>query len=61
MGVAEAPSLFPAFGNGHGLTLIPAWISNCMPTKAWGEITYPFPILNGATVEVGKVISPHML
>ena len=23
----------------HGLTLIPAWISNYMPRKVWGEIT----------------------
>ena len=28
----------------HGLTLIPAWISNHMPCKVWDEITYP--ILN---------------
>ena len=26
----------------RGLTLIPAWISNYMPGKVWGEITYPF-------------------
>ena len=25
----------------HGLTLIPVWISNYMPDKVWGEITYP--------------------
>ena len=24
------------------LTLIPAWISNQMPSKVWDEITYPF-------------------
>ena len=36
----------------HGLTLIPAWISNHMPGKVWDEITYPFLNFNGATVEV---------
>ena len=36
----------------HGLTLIPAWISNYMPGKVWGEITYPFLNFNGCTVEV---------
>ena len=30
----------------HCLTLIPAWISNHMPCKAWDEITYPFPNFN---------------
>ena len=30
----------------------PAWISNYMPGKVWGEITYPFLNFNGATVEV---------
>ena len=29
-----------------------AWISNYMPGKVWGEITYPFLNFNGATVEV---------
>ena len=32
----------------HGLTLLPAWISNHMPS----EITYPFLNCNGCTVEV---------
>ena len=36
----------------HGLTLIPAWISNYMPRKVCDEITYPFLNFNGATVEV---------
>ena len=36
----------------HGLTLIPAWISNHMPGKVWDEITYPFLNFNGWTVEV---------
>ena len=36
----------------HGLTLIPAWITNYMPGKVWGEITYPFLNFNGYTVEV---------
>ena len=32
--------------------LIPAWISNYIHYKLWGEITYPFLNFNGATVEV---------
>ena len=36
----------------HALTLIPTWISNSIHYKVWGEITYPFLIFNGATVEV---------
>ena len=36
----------------HGLTLIPAWISNHMPGKMWDEITYPFLNFNGETIEV---------
>ena len=36
----------------HGLTLIPAWISNHMPGKVWDEITYPFLNFNGCTVKV---------
>ena len=40
-----------------GLTLIPAWISNPMPSKGCDEITYPFPNFNGATVEVSEWIS----
>ena len=36
----------------HGLTLIPAWICNHIHYKMWYEITYPFLIFNGATVEV---------
>ena len=36
----------------HGLTLIPAWISNYTHYNAWDEITYPFLNFNGATVEV---------
>ena len=39
----------------HGLTLIiPAWIGNHMPSKAWDEITYLFPSFNGATVNLGN-------
>ena len=38
--------------NQHGLTLIPAWLSNHMPSKVWDEIIYPFQNFNGATVEV---------
>ena len=36
----------------HGLTLIPAWISNYIHYKVWDEITYPFLNFNGATIEV---------
>ena len=36
----------------HGLTLIPAWISNYIHYNMWDEITYPFLNFNGATVEV---------
>ena len=36
----------------HGLTLIPAWISNYIHYKEWDEITYPFLNFNGCTVEV---------
>ena len=36
----------------HGLTLIPAWMSNHMPGRVWDEITYPFLNFNGCTVEV---------
>ena len=36
----------------HGLTLIPAWISNYIHYKVRDEITYPFLNFNGATVEV---------
>ena len=36
----------------HGLTLIPAWISNYIHYNVWDEITYPILNFNGATVEV---------
>ena len=36
----------------HGLTLIPARISNYIHYKVWDEITYPFLNFNGANVEV---------
>ena len=32
----------------HGLTYIPAWISNYIHYKVWDKITYPFPNLSGA-------------
>ena len=38
----------------HGLILIPAWISNHLPSKMYGEITYPFPNFNGGTVEISN-------
>ena len=36
----------------HGLTLIPAWISNHMPSKVWDEITDPLLNFNGYTFEL---------
>ena len=36
----------------HGLTLIPAWISNYMPGKVWDGIIHPILNFNGCTVEV---------
>ena len=44
----------------HRLTLIIAWISNQMPSKAWDEITYPFSNFNDATIEVWEWISNFM-
>ena len=41
----------------HGLTLIPAWISNYTDYNVRDEITYPFLNFNGATVEVWEWIS----
>ena len=41
----------------YGLTLIPTLISNNMLGKVWDEITYPFPNINCATVEVWEWIS----
>ena len=41
----------------HGLTLIPAWISNHMPIKVWDEVTYPFPICPQLHVEVWEWVS----
>ena len=38
---------------GHNeLSLIPAWISNHMPSKVCDRITYPFPNFNSCTIEV---------
>ena len=48
----------------HGLTLIPAWLSNHTPNKVWDEIVYPFPNFNGATIEVWEWIrnsTPHFI
>ena len=39
------------------LHAVPAWISNQIKYKLWGEITYPFTIFNAAAVEVGEWIS----
>ena len=48
----------------HGLTLIPACISNHKHKKVWCEITHPFPNFNGSTVDILEWISnfiPHFL
>ena len=47
----------------HGLTLIPAWISNYIHYNVWDEITYPFLNFNGCTLKLrnGLVISSHTL
>ena len=37
--------------------LTQAWISNYIHYKVWNETTYPFPNLNGASVEVWECIS----
>ena len=45
----------------HGLTLVPALVTNYIHYKMWDEITYPFPIFNGLQpLKFGKgyVISP---
>ena len=36
----------------HGLTLLPAWISDYIHYTVWDEMTYSFLNFNGATVEV---------
>ena len=46
----------------HGVTWIPAWISDYIHYKVWDEITYSFPNFNSCTVEVWEWISnftPH--
>ena len=48
----------------HGLNLILVRISNLIPGKSRGEITYTFPNLNSYTVEVWEWISnftPHFM
>ena len=36
----------------HGLTLIPAWISNCIHDRVWDEIINPSPNFKGTTIQV---------
>ena len=38
----------------HGLTLIPAWISNYIYYKVWDEITYPFLTCNRWRLGIDK-------
>ena len=45
----------------HGLTLIPAWISNYIHYKVWDAITHPFLNFYGATVEVWEWTSNFIL
>ena len=48
----------------HGLTLIPAWMSNYTHYEKVYEINYPFTDLNGCTVENCKWVSnfiPHFI
>ena len=40
----------------HGLTLIPAWISNYIHYKVWDEITDQFPNFNDYTEWIGNLI-----
>ena len=44
----------------HVLTLIPAWIRHYIHYKIWGEITYPFPNFNGATVTYNTYASCNL-
>ena len=48
----------------HGLTLIPAWLSNHMLSKICDEVTYSFPNFNSCIVDVWECISnftPHFM
>ena len=42
----------------RGLTVIPAWISNHMPSKVWDEIGHPFQNLNGCKFWMDKQFHP---
>ena len=50
--ISPANLIFKGPSYEHGLTIIPAWVSNYMPGKMWDEITYPFLNFNGCTIEV---------
>ena len=41
----------------NGLFLIPAWISNHMPSKMWDEVTFPIPNFDGCIIEVLELIN----
>ena len=46
----------------YGLTLISTWISNYIHYKVWNQISYPFPNLHAAAIEVCEWINnfiPH--
>ena len=42
------------------IILIPAWISNHIPSEMWGEITYPFPNFNEVWEWVSN-FNPHFM
>ena len=44
----------------HGVTLIPARISNHVPNDAWNEITYPFPNFVEAWEYINNLI-PYLM
>ena len=43
------------------LSVIPAWISNHMPSKVWDEIIFPLSNFNGCTVDVREWISNFIM
>ena len=45
----------------HGLTLIPAMITNHVLSKVWGEITYPFLYFNDCTDEVQELVISNVI
>ena len=54
--ISRPPRVIRRFKRCSCLTLIPPWISDHMPSKVWGKISYPFPHFNSYTVEVWEWI-----